>query len=161
MTPAELENYEQKGQLIGFPKEIIARMLDCQVEQGNKRDVTVFEKYKDSAKTEGGFDWDKTKEKDDFWVEVIIKENFYAFFENYHKQEVSQAFKAGVEFAQEWIPVNKELPKWYTGCRLDILVKRETFKYPASVKIHTILSDKDIQKLKEMYTHWRLIEVNL
>ena len=46
MTTKELENYEPKGQLEGFPKEIIARMLDCQEEQGNKRDVTVFEKYK-------------------------------------------------------------------------------------------------------------------
>jgi hypothetical protein len=73
-------------------------------------------------------------------------------------EKTSELFKAGVEFAQDWIPVNKELPEWYTGCRLDILVKRETFNYPASVKIHTIYSDKDIQELKEMYTHWRLID---
>lgn len=67
-------------------------------------------------------------------------------------------FKAGVEFAQEWISV-KITPKWYTGCRLDILVKNETFKYPASVKIHTIYSDKDILELKAMFTHWRPIEL--
>ena len=67
-------------------------------------------------------------------------------------------FKAGVEFAQEWISV-KITPEWYTGCRLDILVKNETFKYPASVKIHTIYSDKDIQELKAMFTHWRPIEL--
>jgi len=68
------------------------------------------------------------------------------------------SFKAGVEFAQQWIPV-KITPEWYSGCRLDILVKNETFKYPASVKIHTIYSDKDIQELKGMYTHWRPIEL--
>lgn len=70
----------------------------------------------------------------------------------------AESFKAGVEFAQEWISV-KITPKWYTGCRLDILVKNETFKYPASVKIHTIYSDKDILELKAMFTHWRPIEL--
>ena len=78
--------------------------------------------------------------------------------DSYEQNDLENGFKAGVEFAQDWISVNKELPEWYTGCRLDILVKRETFKYPASVKIHTIYSDKDIQELKEMYTHWRLID---
>ena len=70
----------------------------------------------------------------------------------------AESFKAGVEFAQDWISV-KITPEWYTGCRLDILVKNETFKYPASVKIHTIYSDKDIQELKAMFTHWRPIEI--
>ncbi len=79
--------------------------------------------------------------------------------DSYEQNDLEEAFKAGVEFAQDWISVNKELPEWYTGCRLDILVKKETFNYPASVKIHTIYSDKDIQELKEMYTHWRLIEL--
>jgi hypothetical protein len=96
MTTKELENYEPKGELTGFPKEIIARMLECQEEQGNKRDVTVFEKYKCSAKTEGGFDWDKTKEKDVFWGEVIVEKNFNRFFEKYPKKEDnSQEFKVG------------------------------------------------------------------
>ena len=88
-----LENYVPKGELIGFPKEIIARMLECQEEQGNKKDVTVFEKHKDSAKTEGGFYWDETKEEDIFWGEVIVKENFNIFFEKYPKQEDNQEFK--------------------------------------------------------------------
>jgi hypothetical protein len=71
-------------------------MLECQEEQGNKRDVTVFEKYKCSAKTEGGFDWDKTKEKDVFWGEVIVEKNFNRFFEKYPKKEDnSQEFKVG------------------------------------------------------------------
>ena len=44
MKIEELENYEPKGELEGFPKEIISRMLDCQEEQGNPRDVSVFER---------------------------------------------------------------------------------------------------------------------
>ena len=87
------------------------------------------------------------------------EDNYEAGYNNSLTENTEEAFKAGVEFAQDWISVNKELPEWYTGCRLDILVKRETFNYPASVKIHTIYSDKDIQELKEMYTHWRPINI--
>ena len=78
--------------------------------------------------------------------------------DSYEQNDLEEGFKAGVEFAQDWISV-KITPKWYTGCRLDILVKNETFKYPASVKIHTIFSDKDIQELKAMFTHWRYLEL--
>ena len=77
---------------------------------------------------------------------------------SYKYNDLEEGFKAGVEFAQDWISV-KITPEWYTGCRLDILVKNETFKYPASVKIHTIYADKDIQELKAMYTHWRYLEL--
>lgn len=78
--------------------------------------------------------------------------------DSYEQNDLEESFKAGVEFAQDWISV-KITPKYSTGCRLDILVKNETFKYPASVKIHTIYSDKDIQELKAMFTHWRPIEL--
>jgi hypothetical protein len=96
MTKEELENYVPKGELTGFPKEIIARMLDCQEEQGNKRDVFVFEEHKSYSLYVGGFDWDKTKEGYDFWEEVITEKNFDLFFEKYPKQvnpDNSQEFR--------------------------------------------------------------------
>ena len=83
----DLENYEPKGQLIDFPKEIIARILDYQEEQGNKRDVTVFEKSKFTPLEVGGFAWNRTKEKDVFWYEIISNKNFDLFFEKYPKKE--------------------------------------------------------------------------
>lgn len=43
MKKEELQNYEPKWQLKGFPKEIITRMLDCREEQGNEKDISVFE----------------------------------------------------------------------------------------------------------------------
>ena len=64
MTKEELENYEPKGQLEGFPKEVIARMLDCQEEQGNKRDVTVFEETR--ASYFEGLKWYQTEEGYDY-----------------------------------------------------------------------------------------------
>ena len=78
--------------------------------------------------------------------------------DSYEQNDLEESFKAGVEFAQDWISV-RITPKYSTGCRLDSLVKNETFKYPASVKIHTIFSDKDIQELKAMFTHWRYLEL--
>lgn len=38
-----LKNYTPKGDLVGFLLEVINWMLDCQVAQGNKEDVRVFE----------------------------------------------------------------------------------------------------------------------
>ena len=95
MTKEELENYEPKGQLEGFPKEVIARMLDCQEEQGNKRDVYLFEKCRSV-----GFVWSETKEKGYFWNEVICNKDFNLFFEKYPKKDnqySSQEFKVGDE----------------------------------------------------------------
>lgn len=83
----DLENYEPKGQLIGFPKEIIAIMLECQEEQGNKRDISVFEKNIIAGKNTKGFGWFITKEGTDFWCDVISNKDFNLFFERYPKQE--------------------------------------------------------------------------
>lgn len=80
MITEELKNYTPKGQLEGFPKEIISRMLDCQEEQGNPRDISLFEKCRSL-----GFIWDYTKEKGNFWCKVIHEKDFNLFFERYPK----------------------------------------------------------------------------
>lgn len=87
MKVEDLENYEPKGQLIGFPKEIIARMLECQEEQWNKIDVSVFEKNRTAGQPTKGFVWGKTKGGYDFWNTVIRYKNFGLFFEKYPKKE--------------------------------------------------------------------------
>ena len=87
MTTEELENYEPKGQLIGFPKEIIARMLECQEEQCNPRDVTIFEKMINAGMDRKGFFWMDTKEGYDFWEQVINNKNFNLFFGRYPKKQ--------------------------------------------------------------------------
>lgn len=93
MITEELENYTPKGDLEGFPKEIIARMLECQEEQGNPRDISIFEKI-----IVAGFTWSFTKEGSYFWNEVINYKDFDIFFERYPKQnnqDNSQEFKVG------------------------------------------------------------------
>lgn len=92
MTKEELENYEPKGDLKGFPKEIIVYMLKYQEEQGNKKDISVFEENRTRCE---GFVWHKTKEGYWFWDEVIREKNFDLFFEKYPKQDNSQEFKVG------------------------------------------------------------------
>ena len=87
MTTKDLENYEPKGQLIGFPKEIIARMLECQEEQGNPRDISVFERDITVGEVAKGFNWWQTKDNYDFWNEVIRYKNFALFFARYPKKE--------------------------------------------------------------------------
>ncbi len=96
MTTEELQNYTPKGDLQGFPKEIIARMLDYQEEQGNLRDVSVFERDRKEGQCVGGFEWYETKEGKPFWYDIINNEDFSLFFEKYPKQD-SQKFKVGDE----------------------------------------------------------------
>lgn len=73
-----------KGQLEGFPNEVVEKMLERQVEQGRNRDVSVFESYKDANIK--GFDWSKSPEEWYFWSEVIALKNFDLFFKRYPKQ---------------------------------------------------------------------------
>lgn len=74
-----------KGQLEGFPTEIVEKMLDYQEQQGNERDISVFEKDIFAGKRSKGFIWDETLEGADFWNEVIEQRNFQVFFDRYPK----------------------------------------------------------------------------
>lgn len=85
-----VSNNEQKlvygGDIADFPIEVVDRMLECQVEQGNKRDVTVFERDRMSNIKDGGFYFRETKEGETFWVVVIWHRQFDVFFKKYPKQ---------------------------------------------------------------------------
>jgi hypothetical protein len=78
--------------LTGFPKEIIQKMVERQVEQGNEPDYTVFEKDYSTDKKSKGFDWMESKEGYDFWKEVILYKNFKIFYEKYPKTETKVTF---------------------------------------------------------------------
>lgn len=73
----------QQGDLENIPIEIIERMLEYQVEQGNPRDVTVFQNSAYKNKQFGGFDWTSTPEGADFWQTVLIEEKFDLFFDRH------------------------------------------------------------------------------
>lgn len=77
---------EFNGDLKCFPEEVVEKMLERQVEQGNPRDVSVFEKYIGDDKQAGGFDWCSSPEGHLFWKVIIQEEDFETFFKLYPKQ---------------------------------------------------------------------------
>ena len=103
------ESTDYNGKLKGFPKEIVEKMLECQVEQGNKRDVTVFENFPEAGCRRGGFNWWATKEQN-LWFDIICNRNFKLFFDKYSKVET--AYKGKVvhcETQEQWDFASKKL----------------------------------------------------
>lgn len=76
-----------KGDLEGFPAEVVEKMLERQFEQTGKRNISVFENERTSDLLEKGFTWGESTEDFDFWNEVICDKNFDVFFERYPKTE--------------------------------------------------------------------------
>lgn len=69
-----------------FPIEVVEKMIEEQVKQGNCPNVEVFQNYANADTADGGFNWSDTKDGDDFWMEVIDDGNFELFFEKYPKK---------------------------------------------------------------------------
>lgn len=78
---------EYKGQIAGFPDEVVEWMLQQQVKQGNERDVTVFENCNSSDRHDKGFNWFDTSENHDFCEKVILNKRFDLFFKRYPKKQ--------------------------------------------------------------------------
>jgi len=71
---------EFKGELKGFPKEVVERMLFWQENQTGERDISVFEKDVSTHSYSGGFNWVDTTEGYEFWEKVIVYRNFDRFY---------------------------------------------------------------------------------
>lgn len=72
-----------KGDLSGFPLEVVQWMCDQQVEQGNEFDVEVFQKDCKTSSIYGGFTWSKVDEPLNFCNDVVKNKNFDKFFLRY------------------------------------------------------------------------------
>lgn len=90
-----------KGEIEGFPREVVDMMLCRQEEQGHKRDVSIFEKDRLS-----GFSWSKSVEGYSFWENVLLDRNFYLFFNMYPNK--SSNYPASTE---EWHHPHFEVKK--------------------------------------------------
>lgn len=84
-SPQPEVSSQLKGELEGFPEEVVNRMLYYQQEQGNRRDIEVFERNVSSSALHGGFTWGSTEEGYIFWNEVIEYRDFKLFFDRYYK----------------------------------------------------------------------------
>jgi hypothetical protein len=96
------------GQIKGFPIEVVQRMVDCQVEQGNKADVSVFQRDVRACVFDGGFDWDKTSEGSKFWCHVLTGD-FDEFFEMYPKQNKKVYYRGDEKRGDEIIKALEKL----------------------------------------------------
>ncbi|MGL5980180.1 MAG: hypothetical protein ACRCZY_04740, partial [Phocaeicola sp.] len=123
-----------KGEIKDFPIEVVQRMCECQVEQGNEFNPSIFAKNKAADKSDNGFYWSDTDEYRFFWDSVIAETSFYLFFERYPKEKLETEhtheeknvteFKIpeGYEFdcvengAIKLKAVKKELPKTWEEC---------------------------------------------
>jgi hypothetical protein len=74
---------EYKGDIKGFPEEVVAMMMKMQEWQTGKRDITVFENDSCACDFIGGFDWAETPDGFDFWETIILDEDFDRFFKSY------------------------------------------------------------------------------
>lgn len=106
------------GEIEGLPAPILKRMMECQVEQGNKADHTVFEDRDSATKSRKGFDWDESKEGAFFWLEIITNKQYSKFFGMYPENKPSKVEKSLEEKIEMIYELNDE--------RVDLLLKRDT-----------------------------------
>lgn len=66
-----------------IPDWIVEKMLDEQVRQGNKRDVSVFEKNPSVIFNEGGFNWCDSLDGGSYWYYIICEGEFPEEQKNY------------------------------------------------------------------------------
>lgn len=74
------------GDIKDFPIEVVQKMVDEQVNQGNPANVSIFQEDQRQCQPFGGFDWFETTDGQDFWNEVIAHKNFDLFFDKYPKE---------------------------------------------------------------------------
>jgi hypothetical protein len=74
------------GDIKDFPIEVVEKMIEEQVKQGNCPNVEVFQKYATADVDDDGFSWCNTDDGNDFWMEVIVECNFDLFFKKYPRE---------------------------------------------------------------------------
>lgn len=82
----KVEQSDLVGKIKDFPIEVVEKMIEEQVKQGNCPNVEVFQKCPSAGLDRGGFSWSVTEDGYNFWNEVIMKGNFELFFEKYPKK---------------------------------------------------------------------------
>ena len=74
------------GEINNFPIEVVEKMVEEQMNQGNKPNVNLFTIDKCATRYEGGFNWESTRDGFRFWEKIIKEELFDLFFERYPRK---------------------------------------------------------------------------
>ncbi len=90
MNEIKITEKDLIGDIAGFPIEVVKKMVEEQVRQGNKADVSIFQECANWDKKHGGFEWEETEDGFEFWDMVVLYKEFDEFFEKYPKQETSE-----------------------------------------------------------------------
>lgn len=94
MKGKTVEQSDLIGAIKDFPIEVVQKMVDEQVRQGNEADVKVFQRGSSTPASGGGFVWDGAVDGFDFWDEVIKYKNFDLFFSKYPKKQSANEQKS-------------------------------------------------------------------
>jgi hypothetical protein len=89
MKGTTVEQSDLIGEIKDFPIEVVQAMVNEQVRQGNKANVSVFNRCVGSNKFTGGFDWCVSVMGIDFWSKVLGFLDFDLFFQKYPKKQYS------------------------------------------------------------------------
>ena len=100
MNTYKVEQSDLIGAIADFPIEVVEKMIERQVEQGNKPDIKAFHRYVYKDAKGGGFTWKNTIEGEMFWHEVIRNNNYNVFFEMYPKHIDGKISKAYENFSK-------------------------------------------------------------
>ena len=82
----KVEQSDLVGFIKDFPIEVVEKMIEEQVKQGNCPNVEVFQKYITADVDDGGFAWNQTDDGTEFWIEILDGGNFDLFFKKYPKK---------------------------------------------------------------------------
>lgn len=82
----KVEQSDLVGDIKEMPIEVVEKMIEEQVAQGNYPNVEVFQHNASTDADKGGFNWYKSNDGAEFWIEVIEGGNFELFFVKYPKK---------------------------------------------------------------------------
>ena len=91
------------GEVKDFPIEVVQKMVERQVEQGNKENVTSFQICAIEDWHGGGFEWKNTKEGQSFWYEILIEKHFDFFFKKYPKADARVYYRGVLDRGEDII----------------------------------------------------------
>lgn len=119
------------NKIVGYPIEIVNKMLQYQYTQGGIIGLEVFKtKGPDTNKSLGGFNWNETDEGVKFWSRIFNKKDFNYFFQ-YHNDII----RSGIVMEEDWDifdlanacnPLEEKFPNNVITVGTKVIVKEDT-----------------------------------
>lgn len=95
MATMKITKADLIGDIKNFPIEVVEKMMEEQVRQGNRADISVFQKNRMADIYDRGFNWNETTDGPLFWHGVVSNGEFDLFFEKYPKIADSKVYIIG------------------------------------------------------------------